>query len=356
MLINMVLSYYVSGNTASGRVNLLTSNVKECDQVIVLRHPSPQVKTTCLQEWINEYVQGEERIEILESVEGKSFIDGCILRKRHIAIVSDTVVDESIKNTHTIDLSSYILETESLIKQVKEYQVRQEDMLQKAWESFATGLKIHDDLEHIYIQHMDFDQADEVAVKWKERYLPTSKKQEQQGSVVKRLFGTNTPEGSVNIVPNIIDSFSVVHHVKGRAGTGKSYFMNTVAEAYIRLGYDIERYICSFDPESTDMIIVPELDICLFDSTNPHEFTPKEGDVVIDLYKETVEPGIDETYKESIKATTSKYKSFMRKGNEYLKQASHIQQKIDDLYSPLFTSKVVRNIISSMEEMVKKET
>src|SRR5699024_554917 len=188
--------------------------------------------------------------------------------------------------------------------------------------------------------HMNFDEADEVAVKWMQRYLPTRKKQEQQGSVVKRLFGTNTPEGSLNVVPSIIDSFPVVHHVKGRAGTGKSFFMNTVADACIQLGYDIEQYMCSFDPESTDMIIVPELNICLFDSTNPHEFTPKGDDVVIDLYEETVEPGIDERYKDSIKDTTTKYKSYMRRGNEYLKQARQHQQKIDNLYAPLFTSDI----------------
>lgn len=345
---HMVFSYYVAGNTAAGQFNVLSSNVEECERVIVLKHPSPRIKTTCMKEWLHVEEVDHSNIERLESIEGKPFLDGIIHPKKQYAIVSDTVIDESTNNTHTIDLSSYILETEERQEKAKDHGDKKHYFLKKAWDCFADGLKIHDELEHIYIQHMDFKKADEVADKWMKKYLPKKAKQAKTLHIRKRLFGTNTAEGSVNVVPNIIEHFSVVHHIKGRAGTGKSHFMNTIKDACIQLGYDIDQYICSFDPASTDMIIVPELQLCLFDSTNPHAFTPKENDVVVDLYEESVQPDIDERYKESIESTTLRYTSFMKEGKKYIQKARKEQNHIDDLYTGIYTDSTVESIMHAL--------
>lgn len=347
----MVLSYYVAGNTAVGRVNVLATNVEDFNHIIILKHPSPQVKTNCLREWMRKHIDEETDLELLESIEGKRFLDGVILRNEGVAIISDTIINDSIENAHTIDLTSYILDTEIGLQSVYTHKKNMSELQEKSWTSFATGLKIHDDLEHIYIRHMDFNKADQVALQWKQHYLPTERKKNQKGHVRKRLFGTNTADGAINIVPEMIAPFSVVHHVKGRAGTGKSHFMNAVSDACIQLGYDVEQYICSFDPKSTDMIIVRDLNICLLDSTNPHEFTPNKGDVVIDLYEETVEPGTDERYEESINQTTKKYKSFMKKGIRYLKEARQEQHIIDEIYVHQFSTKVINSIIDSIEKI-----
>src|SRR5699024_7361779 len=96
----------------------------------------------------------------------------------------------------------------------------------------------------------------------------------RQPIVHERLFGTNTPDGKVNHVSALIAPFQNVYYVKGRAGTGKSVFMKEILNACKSYGYDIEMYRCSFDPSSVDMIIVRDLDFCVFDSTPPHEFFP----------------------------------------------------------------------------------
>jgi len=348
----MVFSYYVAGNTAAGQMNVLSSNVEQCEQVIVLNHLSPFVKTKCMQEWLHANVRDRSEIELLESVAGKPFLDGIIHVREKYAIVSDAVIDDSTNITHTIDLSSYILDTEERQQAAKGYEENKHQLLGKAWNYFATGLEIHDELEHIYIQHMDFEKADEVANRWKQKYLPKDGKPSGKGHIRKRLFGTNTSEGSLNVVPHIIKNFSTVHHIKGRAGTGKSHFMNAIKDTCIQLGYDIDQYICSFDPESTDMIIVPELQLCLFDSTNPHEFIPKENDVVVDLYEETVEPGIDERYKELIEETTLRYTSFMKEGKQYLQKARQEQNHIDDLYKDVYTNSVMESMMHTLTKHI----
>ena len=152
-------------------------------------------------------------------------------------------------------------------------------------------------------------------------------------SIYHRLFGTNTDQGPVNILPQILSHVQNRVYIKGRAGTGKSVFLNKVIKACMDYGLDIEQYHCSFDPGSTDMVLVPELDLCVFDSTAPHEFSPdREGDIVIDLYKETVTPGTDEKYANEIQQITRKYKKILREGIDDLKEAQFWQNKREKPY------------------------
>src|SRR5699024_12618825 len=79
---------------------------------------------------------------------------------------------------------------------------------------------------------------------------------------------SNTSDGAVNIVPSLIHPLKNRYYLKGRAGTGKSHFMKKVMQACQRHGFDIELYHCSFDPNSVDMVLVRDLDFCIFDSTD----------------------------------------------------------------------------------------
>src|SRR5699024_12170702 len=118
-----------------------------------------------------------------------------------------------------------------------------------------------------------------------------------QPIVYERLFGTNTPDGKVNHVSALIAPFRNVYYVKGRAGTGKSVFMKKILNACKSYGYDIETYRCSFDPSSVDMIIVRDLEFCVFDSTLPHEFFQDYGlGVVIYYYELTFDIDTDVLY------------------------------------------------------------
>ena len=50
-------------------------------------------------------------------------------------------------------------------------------------------------------------------------------------------------------------------------------------------GYDIEIYKCSFDSSSIDMIIIRDMNYCLFDSSSPHDYDPSnKNDYTINLF------------------------------------------------------------------------
>ena len=65
--------------------------------------------------------------------------------------------------------------------------------------------------------------------------------------------------------------YNKIYVIKGGPGTGKSRFMNMVADFASGQGYSVERYYCSSDPDSLDAIIIAK-SVVLLDGTPPHTY------------------------------------------------------------------------------------
>jgi hypothetical protein len=99
------------------------------------------------------------------------------------------------------------------------------------------------------------------------------------------------------------------------------------------LGIDTEVYHCGFDPDSLDMLLFPELNICIFDSTAPHEYFPnREGDYVIDMYAELIKAHTDEIFETELADIVTRYKLCTNKGTEHLAMAKEYHDKLEKLY------------------------
>src|SRR5699024_2759711 len=133
---------------------------------------------------------------------------------------------------------------------------------------------IHDDLEAIYIQEMDFKRADELIDQFIFRQVKNIPMENRSSQIYRRMFGTNTADGAVNVALELMHPITKRFILKGRAGTGKSVFMKNVAKACEKRGLDVELYHCSFDPSSIDMVLVRN-DFCIMDGTAPHEINPE---------------------------------------------------------------------------------
>ncbi|MFD1361703.1 hypothetical protein [Lentibacillus salinarum] len=313
--------YYVTGNTAEGLVNHLDTNLHNIRQIVALQHSSAKLKTSVLKKLAKHYQNNN--LEILESALGSDYLDGIIIRDQSLAYIDEKI---TTTQTDTINLAASFSPPKHDLSEVN-------GLIQKAYDSFAEGLKIHDDLEDIYIKQMDFKHADAFTEQFIHDLLKNIPARDRIPHTYTRLFGTNTADGVVNVVPHLIKDITNVYYVKGRAGTGKSVFMKKIAAACEDHGFDVELYYCSFDPNSIDMVLVRGLDFCIFDSTDPHEFFPeKEKDVIIDLYGELVAPGTDEKFATEINDVHTRYKACMKKGVRYLKEAGEMRQQLEDDY------------------------
>lgn len=322
---NQQIKYYVTGHTSEGFVNFLSTNLIDIEKIIVLQHPSNRITSNILKKLSTLYKKIYPT-EIILSAQTNHYIDGLIIKDKSLAIVAEPIVQSPLEQAEYVDLRTYFSNEESL-SSVYRAEKEMNNLQNEAYAHFKNGLEIHDDLEELYINEMDFNKADRIAEIWINKLFSGLEKKDRKAKVFERLFGTNTSDGVVNVVEPLIEPITHRVFIKGRAGTGKSFFMKKLLNECLDYGIDVELYRCSFDPSSIDMLIIRELDYCLFDSTDPHEFFPsRPTDEVVDFYERTVTPGTDEKYEKEIKRLTKSYKEQMKAGVQKLKQTKSIEQ------------------------------
>jgi len=346
MLVESV-RYYVAGHTAKGYVNFISSNLKGINQRITLNHPCNLLKTRIIQEFINDFSSDYE-VEIILSAHGREYLEGLVIPEKSLSIITNAILEDGL-NSESFNLAKFVPisgNSQKMEQSVLSY-------FKEAYSHFENALSIHDQLEAVYINEMDFEKADQLAAKFIENTLGDFRSKNKKSVKKRRLFGTNTYEGAVNIVPELLKRVKSRFYLKGRAGTGKSTFMRAVIKKCEELGLDMEIYHCSFDPNSVDMVLVPEADFCIFDSTAPHEFFPENNqDMIIDLYEKTVTPGTDEKFATEIEKITNNYKNEIKNAVNSIKKAREKQVEIEREYS--FSRETVKKIANNLLAAMKK--
>lgn len=342
--------YFVFGHTAKGFINFLDSNVKGINRIIILQHESNSIISQMIKRLISYYTEFDH-IEVICSPKNKEYIDGIIMRQLSVAILSGEIVTQHLENAVYINLPQVENSKVNEDLMVK-YKEQQNILFQEAYRLFEHGLSIHDELEKIYINEMDFEKADQVTDKMINSLFKNVRKLDKNSNIFKRLFGTNTAYGMINYVEELIDPIEHRIFIKGRAGTGKSFFMKRILEKCVEYGFDVEVYYCSFDPTSIDMLMIRDLDWCLFDSTPPHEFFPsRENDKVLDLYEKTVTAGTDDKFADEISRLTKLYKGKMRKGIEKLKET----KTIEDLKEEQWKQSAVNEYNHIIQQIIQRD-
>jgi energy-coupling factor transporter ATP-binding protein EcfA2 len=93
---------------------------------------------------------------------------------------------------------------------------------------------------------------------------------------IKNYFpGGNTSQGFYSFYEYLPYKTEREYIIKGGPGTGKSTFMKKIGYQVIDKGYEVEFHWCSFDNNSIDGIVIPDLKIAIYDGTAPHMVDPK---------------------------------------------------------------------------------
>ena len=185
----------------------------------------------------------------------------------------------------------------------------------KLFSHLKSAKDIHDLWEKVYISAMDFDKAGELAERASKNLI--AGRCGTGGKNVNRFFGSMVPGENVNFIDNLTEGFEKRIFIKGRPGTGKSTLLKKVRSDANAAGFDTETYLCSFDPQSLDMVIIRELSVCIFDSTAPHEkFPERPGDEILDVYSYAVKSGTDEENEALLTKYSRLYSDEIKKAKE----------------------------------------
>lgn len=181
------------------------------------------------------------------------------------------------------------------------------------------ALKIHDDWEVEMRRFMDWDGLD----KQNEQLLKglfNELKLNKSATVTHRILGTLTPTGAQDTVQSITKNLARRLFIKGFPGTGKSSLIKKLKDEAIARGFDAQIVWCGLDSSSVDMLVIPELSFCIFDSTEPHQYFPDKGRAGDELYDIAKFCHLTEAAENSVEDISKSYREHMNQAIEYAKK------------------------------------
>lgn len=352
--------YFACGNTARGFQNFFESNLADLKKVYILKGGPGTGKSTLMKRIGKQYLNNGYDIEYIHCSSDPDSLDGMIVRSLSFGIVDGTaphVIEPTIPGAVEEYVNLGVAWDTHLLKKasrnIKDIKEQISECYTNACENFDKALKIHDEWEQIYIQNMDFVKAEEIGDYLLEQIF-TSVVSKENGKVYHRFLGGSTPYGAMDYVENLTEGLSARYFIKGRPGSGKSTMLKKLLNKAEELGIITEVYHCGFDPNSLDMLIFPELSLCIFDSTAPHEYFPvDEHDFIVDMYEECTKPETDENYAEVLERIKTRYKAMIEDGISYLSKAKALHDELEQYYVRATDYEIVDVIIGDLIEKIE---
>jgi hypothetical protein len=354
--------YFACGNTAQGFVNKLPSNLQGTERLFIIRGRPGAGKASMMPMLAEACEKAGFQLEYLHCPSAPGSYDGIIVPALGLAVADGTDLH------YTKHLTSYpaaqVIDADAALDGGALLQLdgEQADIVKNigichdsAFFSFARALRIHDEWEKIYIAHMDFAKADLLA-SYTSQLLLGGRRLNKTPVFKERFFGASTPSGATDFIDNLTSGISKRYLLKGRPGTGKSTLLRKLAADSAERGLDTEVYSCAFDSGSLDMLIWPELDICLFDSTAPHLYEPsRPGDEVIDMYASCVKTGTDEAFKPELEDITRRYQDAVREGTAALADAKVFLDRLMEIYSRAFDREAAQGLCAEFTRLLRSD-
>ena len=201
---------------------------------------------------------------------------------------------------------------------------------EKCFAALSNAIMIHDDWEVETRKQMNWhgldDQYDALV-----NELFGHSQLEKPSTLTHRLLGTLTPPGARDTVQSITQHLEKRLFIKGYAGTGKSSMMKKLANEALSRGFDVRLVWCGLDSNSIDMVILPELKFCIFDSTEPHVYFPDEnrlGDAIFDIAQYCHLTKVEE---ENIQKIVAEYKAAIAEATHFVRLYAEEERKVREM-------------------------
>lgn len=346
-----VKHYFARGNTAAGAYNLFESAFQDVRRLLMLTGGPGTGKSTIISNMASYITEAGYDVQLFHDPSDHECLDGLIVDEVSLGIVDGLACRLGLAELPGVSVKVYDLGRAVDAKmmdlqkqQILELERRANKLYSQAYESFGLAKRIHDEWEALYIDSMDFAEANEVADELIESLfggLPqAAAKAEARDAPIKKgktrhlFLGAATPIGPVDFVPELTRNMNRTIFIKGRPGSGKSTLLKKLVSEAANVGIDVEVFHCGLDPSSLDMVIFPELKIAVFDSTKPHEYFPtRSSDEILDMYERAMKPGTDEMHEQALSEIKARYETAIKQATAYLLEARHLCDEIKNKYA-----------------------
>ncbi|MFD1929453.1 hypothetical protein ACFSFY_15530 [Sporosarcina siberiensis] len=200
-----------------------------------------------------------------------------------------------------------------------------ERFLKKALKSLSEAKIIHDEWETFNIERMMWELHENTILALKDE-LFNKISLNKKSTEAHRLIGSLTSGGACDFIPSITQKVERRILIKGLPGTGKSTLMKALALEAKKRGIDVLYGWCGLDPNGVDLILFPELSVCLIDATKPHAYNPERpGDEILDLVHMCAE---NEVAEEKVREISEQYSEKMLDSTGYMQAYAQANNKL----------------------------
>lgn len=329
-------TYYLTANSCSGYTSFFDEYAKDFKKLVVLKNITNDTKKKLFTR-IKEFMDSNKiDYDIILHSGSADEIDAISSKGLSVVIADEEIgISEIPSYADVIDFYPDITLDLPLRTKLDSINKQIDAMRSKMFSHLSEAKLIHDEWENIYISNIDFAKLDTETDKLIADIFDSVPDKNADAHNTNRFFGTMLPRDSVNYIDNLTYGLDRRIFIKGRPGSGKSTLLKKLSAKAKDMGYDTETYYCSLDSKSLDMVIIRELGVCIFDSTEPHEkFPVDQRDEVFDVYKLAINEGTDEHYADELMHIMSRYNSEIKKAKECLYTANILKKKADILKKP----------------------
>ncbi|MBO8170663.1 MAG: hypothetical protein H0Z33_02110 [Bacillaceae bacterium] len=355
---------YAGAHTSVGFYGLYKSAFNGLDRLFILKGGPGTGQSRLIQDIATDMNEQGMDIELYHNPSDQNALDGVIIYPLRVGIVDGTApqnidpelpgVKDEIVNLGDCWNRKELISYRELIFHLYH---KIESNFQSAYQFMSEAKHIHDEWEDVYLKEMDFHQADQLAGELEEKMLG-DRIGHGAGQIRRRFFGALTPAGFNHYIDNLTSQCSRRFIIKGRPGTGKSTMMKKIVSEAEKRNFDLEVYHCGFDPQSLDMVVVPELKVAVLDGTAPHVIDPvRQGDQVVDTYRRCIRDGLDEEKSDVLRDIVARYKDKMKNAEDSLKEAKKLYDELAKYYTDAMDFEQVElkkaYILSEIKEMLE---
>ncbi len=150
---------------------------------------------------------------------------------------------------------------------------------------------------------------------------------------LRKLFASAiSAPGTINHLENLLEPVSLVFVLRGEDGTGKKRIMGKVAQAALLRGYDVEAFPCALDPRQIDHLFIPELEVALVNSMEPH--CPEVPQPYRELDAERFAAKFSDGVARERNTFLEQYRLALRQAVAFLRRANEEHDLLESYYLP----------------------
>jgi hypothetical protein len=155
----------------------------------------------------------------------------------------------------------------------------------------------------------------------------------QKAGKVRRLFASAiTPQGMVNFLDTLVSGYANIYILQGDFGTGMSGVIERIVDTGQLRGYYIEAYHCGFNPAKVEHLVIPELEVAVIMSKEPHYYHNPRARRVIDI-EELAAPLSPQLQAEKEEFHRN-YRSALKSAIGFLVKAKSLHDELEHYYIP----------------------